>query len=309
MVHKIWESYPTIEKALYDVKKLMKNSIKVPMVEVNNKILEYIDAPGKYLRSGLTIMVADNLGLPIDHDVISAAAGLELMHLSTLIHDDVIDNADTRRGVTVIHKDFSNKIAIYAGDYLLSLSGRLIVESNLKINRNMIDNKVIEHILIGELRQLMNQNRDDMTMNDYLRQIKGKTATLFGLAVLIGGIKAELPRRDLKRLYYAGQMIGMAFQLNDDLIDYHQDSAISGKPKLQDVQNGIYTAPYLMLKEQVDNIKDLEYDELPRLMKEYQIFDSVEAVITSYLNKSWHYFELVNINPTKIKELLQKLDY
>ena len=87
MVHKIWESYPTIEKALYDVKKLMKNSIKVPMVEVNNKILEYIDAPGKYLRSGLTIMVADNLGLPIDHDVISAAAGLELMHLSTLIHE------------------------------------------------------------------------------------------------------------------------------------------------------------------------------------------------------------------------------
>lgn len=309
VVHKIWESYPTIEKALHDVKRLMKKSVKVPMVEVNNKILEYIDAPGKYLRSGLTIMVADSLGLTIDHSIISAAAGLELLHLSTLIHDDVIDKADTRRGVKVIQKDFSNKIAIYAGDYLLSVSGRLMDESNLKINRNSIDNKIIEHILIGELRQLMNQNREDMTINDYLRQIKGKTATLFGLAVMIAGFKAELPRRDLKRLYYAGQMIGMAFQLNDDLIDYHQTSEVSGKPRLQDVQNGIYTAPYLMLKEQLVDLDKLEIEALPGLMKEYQIFEAVETIIASYLDKSWHYFELVNINSNEIKSLLKNIDY
>lgn len=309
MVHKIWESYPKIEKGVENVIDLMKKSIKLPMPEVNEKIIEYIDAPGKYLRSGLALMVADALDLPLDNYMISSAAALELLHLSTLIHDDVIDHADTRRGITVIQEDFSNKIAIYAGDYLLSISGRLAESSKISVSMNSIDQKAIEYILIGEIRQLMNQNRADMNILDYLRQINGKTATLFGLATLIAGYKAEFSKRDLKRLYYAGQMIGMAFQLNDDLIDYHQAIEVSGKPRLQDVRNGIYTAPYLLLKKYIKHTEAIPVEELPDLMEKHDIYRQVETMINNYLDKSWHYFELVNIDATEIKKLVHMLDY
>ncbi|MBS4462595.1 polyprenyl synthetase family protein [Aerococcaceae bacterium zg-B36] len=304
MVHEIWQPYPTLAIQLKRVKQKMLTSVKVPMKEIEQKIHAYINAPGKYLRSGLTLMVANELNQELDERFINAGASLELLHLATLIHDDVIDNADVRRGIDAMHHQYNNRIAIYAGDYLLSLSGRLMSQSKLDLKRNMFEDKLIEHILIGELRQLMNQYRKTMTLMDYLRQIKGKTAILFGMATLTGGLSADLTRRQLKRLFYAGQMIGMAFQLNDDLIDYRKKVEESGKPFLQDIQNGIYTAPYLLLKQEYSQPLPEDSNELLQLMEQYKIFEQVQIMINHYLEKSYRYFEEVGVDTTMLKTLL-----
>lgn len=308
MVHKIWQPFPKIEKNLCQVKQMMKSSIYVPMPEVQNKIIEYIDAPGKFIRSGLTLTIADGLNVVLDEELLKAAASIELLHLATLIHDDVIDNASTRRGVEAMHIHFSNRIAIYAGDYLLSLSGRLAEEAHLSMHTNWTDKKILEKILIGELRQLMNQYRLNMNMFDYLRQIQGKTAVLFGMATLVAGIKAGLSKRTLKRLYYAGQMMGMAFQLNDDLIDYRQIEMQSGKPQFQDIQNGIYTAPFILLNEQTEiDLSNMNFECLHQQLLDRNIYRQVEMMRDKYLQKSENYLRLINIDTTSINHLFKFL--
>ncbi|MBS4455576.1 polyprenyl synthetase family protein [Tuanshanicoccus lijuaniae] len=309
MVHEIWQPYPAIALQLERVKQKMLTSVNIPMKDIEQKIHDYINAPGKYIRSGLALIVATEFNQELDERFIHAGASLELLHLATLIHDDVIDNADFRRGIDAIHTQYSNRIAIYAGDYLLSLSGRLMAESKFEVEHNIVDDKLLEYILIGELRQLMNQQRESMTMVDYLRQIKGKTAVLFGMATMTGGLNTGLSRRQLKRLFYAGQMIGMAFQLNDDLIDYRQQEQESGKPFLQDIQNGIYTAPYLLLKQAHQQPLPEDETEILYLMDKYNIFAQVETMINQYLRKSYRYFESLGVDTTMMKTLLDVLHY
>lgn len=308
MIHKIWKNYADVEQNITLVKNTLLTSFKVPMPEINAKLAEYVNAPGKYLRSGLVFLVAKSLKMKADESLIKAASAIELLHLATLIHDDVIDRAQTRRGVLAFHEQYSNRIAIYSGDYALLVSGRLLAESEIRNKEVVFDKNLLDHILVGELRQLMNQNRPGMSFMDYLRQIKGKTATLFGMATMLSGVKANLTRKEVKRLFYAGQMIGMAFQLRDDLIDYREDVKESGKPRLQDIQNGIYTAPYLLLKQKVSNLNQLNEEELLLLMEKHDIYKEVERLIEAYLEKAWHYFSLLNLDYDEIKSLINRLN-
>lgn len=307
MVHAIWADYPEIESSLQLVKTTMVKSIKLPMKEIESKIHDYIDAPGKYLRSGLSLMVTQSLNQPIDRKVIDRLAAIEMLHLATLIHDDVIDQADRRRGLEVINQSHSNRIAIYAGDYLLSRSGRLMAESGIGQDERFDNHKVIEQVLIGELRQLVNVNRQDMTMVEYLRQIQGKTATLFGMALAVATIDSNLSRREVKRIYQAGLHIGMYFQILDDLIDYQKEIQQSGKPRFQDIQNGIYTAPYLLLKSMIGDLKSYSLDEISRLMIEKNIYDQTKNLANRYLRKAQNSLKLAGIDNQEIFNLLSNL--
>ena len=131
----------------------------------------------------MTLLFAQAVEGRIDESKLYFAAGIEVLHLATLIHDDVIDHADVRRGVDAIHQQYSNRIAIYAGDYLLAYAGRLALIGTEKLNVDkeafgFTNRRVIARILAGELSQLMNQNKSTMTMKDYLKQIKGKKNTI-----------------------------------------------------------------------------------------------------------------------------------
>lgn len=232
------------------------------------------------------------------------AAAIETFHLATLIHDDVIDEAELRRNIKPLHQVYSNKIAIYAGDYLLSYAGRLATRGAqlLNIKDNWEDNgplpyHVVERILAGELAQLMNQHNSQMTMKAYLKQIKGKTAFLFGLACQLGTWYPKIPQKTSKAAYQLGIFLGMAFQLSDDLIDYRLRADQSGKPRLQDVQNGIYTAPLILgmaqsqtIKQLVDKHQAVEWKEeeltlLYNHLLNTQAFEATEALIEKYLMK------------------------
>ncbi|HEM3547509.1 TPA: polyprenyl synthetase family protein [Streptococcus suis] len=307
MVHQIWNTYPEIERGLEEVKSIILSEMMVLHPAVTTKIVEYVEAPGKYLRAGLCLLFAQMTEGKISRSKLYFAAHLEVLHLATLIHDDVIDGADKRRGVTAAHQQFSNRIAIYTGDYLLAYSSRLFGKGLrlLEVSRDDLDlgnDKLMETILRGELSQLLNQFDANMTMKAYLKQIQGKTAFLFGLACQLGSFVPGQSRKDSSMAFRSGQALGMAFQLRDDLIDYQLDVAASGKPRLQDIQNGIYTAPLLFAMQEDNSIRQLlqSYIQSPnqegleviteRLFATNALAKT-ESLLTAYLKKMRSYLD------------------
>ncbi|MCL6221473.1 polyprenyl synthetase family protein [Streptococcus dysgalactiae subsp. equisimilis] len=304
MIHPIWKHHDDIEEALVSVKHIMISEMSSLPPDIKTTILDYINASGKYLRAGLCLYLEKEIQGEISQGKLYLAAAIETFHLATLIHDDVIDEAELRRNIKPLHQVYSNKIAIYAGDYLLSYAGRLATRGAqlLNIKDNWEDNgplpyHVVERILAGELAQLMNQHNSQMTMKAYLKQIKGKTAFLFGLACQLGTWYPKIPQKTSKAAYHLGIFLGMAFQLSDDLIDYRLRADQSGKPRLQDVQNGIYTAPLILgmaqsqtIKQLVDKHQAVEWKEeeltlLYNHLLNTQAFEATEALIEKYLMK------------------------
>ncbi|WP_105127854.1 polyprenyl synthetase family protein [Streptococcus suis] len=307
MVHQIWNTYPEIERGLEEVKSIILSEMMVLHPALTSKIVEYVEAPGKYLRAGLCLLFAQMTEGKISRSKLYFAAHLEVLHLATLIHDDVIDGADKRRGVTAAHQQFSNRIAIYTGDYLLAYSSRLFGKGLrlLEVSRDDLDlgnDKLMETILRGELSQLLNQFDANMTMKAYLKQIQGKTAFLFGLACQLGSFVPGQSRKDSSMAFRSGQALGMAFQLRDDLIDYQLDVAESGKPRLQDIQNGIYTAPLLFAMQEDNSIRQLllSYIQSPN-QEDLEVITErlfatnalakTESLLTAYLKKMRSYLD------------------
>ncbi|MCW6652640.1 polyprenyl synthetase family protein [Aerococcaceae bacterium NML191292] len=321
MVHAIWDAYPDIQRELAEVRRIMLTELRIKMPDVEAKIMEYIQAPGKYLRSGLCLMFAKLCYGHIPKSKLYLAAAIEVLHLATLIHDDVIDGADTRRGIMTLHQQHSNRMAIYAGDYLMTYAARLASKGQqaVDVDVNPIDHWVLESILVGELNQLANQFRTDMSMYDYLRQIRGKTGLLFAASTFAGYYDNTHSASANKQAFYIGQAIGMAFQLTDDLIDYQVSAQQAGKPQLQDVQNGVYTAPLILamnephskvrplLKPKGEPWSEAELSELHYYLTEYKAYERTEALVESYLQKAFQRLEKLTASPYRqeIRQLME----
>lgn len=295
MVHQIWNQYPLIQEQLGQVKHLMLAELKSPHPAIQQKIVDYIEAPGKYLRAGLCLLFSQLTDVGVSQGRLYLAAYLEVLHLATLIHDDVIDEADRRRGVLTAHEQFSNRIAVYTGDYLLVYAGRLAAKGAKLLqldgsSHSSVDEWILEKILAGELAQLMNQFDVDMSLKRYLKQIQGKTAALFGLACQLGVLGAGWTKVQERQAYQAGQAFGMAFQLRDDLLDYRLLMEDKGKPSLQDIQNGIYTAPLLYALKDSPHLRSLlkeasNWEEVGEQIAYTQGPQQTESLIQAYLNK------------------------
>ncbi|HEM3660780.1 TPA: polyprenyl synthetase family protein [Streptococcus suis] len=307
MVHQIWNAHPDVKRGLEEVKSIILSEMMVLHPAVTSKIVEYVEAPGKYLRAGLCLLFAQMTEGQISKSKLYFAAHLEVLHLATLIHDDVIDDADKRRGVEAAHQQFSNRIAIYTGDYLLAYSGRLLGKGLRlqELTENDLDfgnDKLLEIILRGELSQLVNQFDTQMTMKVYLKQIQGKTAFLFGLACQLGSFIPGQSKKYSHLSFRAGQALGMAFQIRDDLIDYQLEVEESGKPRLQDIQNGIYTAPLLFAMQEDNSIRQLlqSYIQSPN-QEDLEVITErlfatnalakTEGLLTAYLKKMRSYLD------------------
>lgn len=310
MVHEIWREYPEIEGALIETKKLMRKGIAIRIPEIEAKINEYIDAPGKYLRAGMSLMFFYLVEGRITKKAITYAASLEILHLATLIHDDVIDLADTRRGIEAMHLTQTNKIAVYAGDYLFSYSMRLIAELKDEVQLTQQNNWLLESIMSGELRQLSNTYNKNMTMVEYIRQIRGKTAMLFALSTAGGYFIASENAKETRIARLIGMYLGLAFQLQDDLIDYTLLESQSGKPSMQDVQNGIYTAPLIIAMERNKKVRtyisqnnDWDKDaliQLNEMIKAEKGHLEIERLINRYIDKTLMYLDKLSNSDYKV---------
>ena len=210
--------------------------------------------PGKMLRP-LFVFLSARGGEAVDDELVSIAASMELLHIASLAHDDVIDNAARRRGELTLHQTQGSKRAILAGDYLLAMSMKL---ASGRFEQSLVARMTegVERLCLSEIEQDENIGRFNVSREQYYSRIQGKTAELFGLSCFAGALLSGKSEEGCESLYQAGLDFGMAFQIQDDVLDYLGDSGIMGKNGNTDIKNGIPTLPLILAME--DNIPMVE---------------------------------------------------
>lgn len=243
-LHPIWHDYPALQPELQQVMQLMTHNIHLDDSAINDAILEMIHGGGKLLRPAYCLLFSQ-FKTTDRQRMIALAAALETLHTATLIHDDIIDDAAMRRHHASIQQRFGKDIAVYAGDYLFVVVFKILSHYSSSFKSIQLNSVNMEKILIGEVQQKDRHYRIDITMDQYLEQIQGKTAELFALSCFLGAYESGQSARFSERARKAGLAIGMAFQILDDILDYREDATQLGKPILEDVAEGVYTSPLI----------------------------------------------------------------
>ena len=215
-----------------------------PVILIPQVAGHIIAAGGKRLRPMLTLASARMCGYEGDRHV-GLAGCVEFIHTATLLHDDVVDESDLRRGAASANAVWGNKSSVLVGDFLFSRAFELMVEDgNLDVLRILSQASSI--IAEGEVLQLVTANDTETTEDDYLEVIRSKTAKLFAAAAEIGAVVAERPEDEWRALDSFGHNLGMAFQLVDDVLDYSARQATLGKAVGDDFRDGKITLPIVL---------------------------------------------------------------
>ena len=203
-----------------------------------------ITAGGKRQRPAFAIAAgACKTGLPVPQEVILGGVAVELVQVGSLYHDDVMDEALTRRGVESVNARWGNLRAILSGDFLLAKASEIAASLGVEVAGLLA--ATIGSLCEGQVRELQTTYNSERTEEQYLSAIAGKTASLFAAATRIGAIAAELPRTQIEALTLYGHRYGMAFQIIDDVLDVVATDEQLGKPSGQDLAEGVYNLPVI----------------------------------------------------------------
>ncbi len=238
-----WNGIPDIPARLDAVRARMKLVVGSDRFPLAHAVERLIDANGKMLRPAFLIMAGRFGKRP--KDLTDLAAAIELLHIATLIHDDVIDEADTRRGVPTLHALYGHKDAVLSGDWLFSRCFRLASESSSPQNARLLA-ALIGALCSEEIHQDLERFAWPVSQRNYLRKIAGKTAALFSLALRAGAVETKTSISNIATLTRAGYATGMAFQIMDDVLDYESSSGAMRKPVAKDVREGLCTLPLIL---------------------------------------------------------------
>jgi heptaprenyl diphosphate synthase len=203
-----------------------------------------IEAGGKRLRPALAVAVGACVqGLPVTDEVVLGGVSVELVQVGSLYHDDVMDEAETRRGVESVNHRFGNLKAILSGDYLLAKASEIAAGLGTEVAGLLA--ATIGHLCEGQVRELQAVFDVDRTEEAYTASIAGKTASLFAAACRIGGIVGGFDRDAIEAVTVFGYRYGMAFQVVDDVLDVVATDEQLGKPSGHDMAEGVYTLPVI----------------------------------------------------------------
>lgn len=217
------------------------------VLETLYKPIEYaLSAGGKRIRPVLVLMGADAFGDKAS-EALRPALGIETFHNFTLLHDDVMDNSDVRRGRPTVHKKFNANTAILSGDTMLTLATQYVSEVENSKLREVLDtfNRMAIEVYEGQQLDMDFEHSENIPLEDYLRMIEGKTGSLLGAAVKIGSIIGGALEEDARLMYEYGVNTGLAFQIQDDWLDTFGDATTFGKPIGGDILNGKKTYLYV----------------------------------------------------------------
>ncbi len=206
-----------------------------------------LDLGGKRLRP-MCVALAARMGSGFDERARDLAMAVELVHCATLLHDDVVDVGDTRRGAPAARTVYGNAASIFAGDWLLVAALQRVRAAKVPGTlERLLD--VIEEMIFAESLQLEQRGRVDATLENYFKVVDGKTAALFRWAMYAGAVAGDLDEASAEALSSYGRHLGMAFQLVDDVLDYAGDPAETGKALFADLREGKMTYPLLLVRE------------------------------------------------------------
>jgi octaprenyl-diphosphate synthase len=214
----------------------------VPLVGQVSRYI--ISAGGKRLRPALLLLICGALGYTGDQRY-NLAAVVEFIHTATLLHDDVVDGSEMRRGLATANESFGNPASVLVGDFLYSRAFQMMVDAgNMRIMQILSDATNV--IAEGEVMQLMNMHDPNLDEAGYLRVIRSKTAKLFEASARLGAILAKSDAFTEEACAQYGQALGTAFQVIDDVLDYDGDPAVMGKNLGDDLREGKATLPLII---------------------------------------------------------------
>ena len=320
--NQINNSYFQLKDSVEEKLALTEERIKSKLtsdVQLVQKMTNYhIETGGKRLRALLTLGSAKLCGYSKGSRDVNLAACVELIHSATLMHDDVIDEGEIRRGKETLNKIWSNHSSVLIGDYLLSRCFEMMVEDgNLEVLKLL--SSTSSKIAQGEVLQLQHNNEVDMLEETYLKIISAKTAELFAASTKVGAILAKVENKEKDALEFYGRNLGLTFQIADDTLDYNSELKLFGKKIGKDFFEGKVTLPIILLYQKLENKEKNKIKEVfNKKDRTKEDFDNTISLINKYniinecYQKAQHYINLASnslsvFRDTKEKEIFKKL--
>lgn len=291
----------------------------VPLAD--NVIHYFLDRRGKQLRPVVTLLAAKMIGGEVTEMSIQGAVALELLHNASLMHDDVIDKSDERRGMSSINKVWDNRVAVLMGDFFLS---KCLVASNSTgslVISNILADMVIR-LSEGELEQLSNVRSHLLSESAYFSVISGKTASLFSACMKVGALSVNASEEIVERMGQIGELMGLIFQIRDDIFDYYPSVDI-GKPSGHDIMEGKVTLPLLYalqhgpaeeaekMRALLEDSKELGSEQVEQLVEFAKAVGGIEYAQAKMKNLAFDAKKLLEMqSPSPARDALKALiDY
>lgn len=303
---------------LEKVDQFIRDSLKSNQRILSDSVNDLLEAGGKRLRPAMVLM-AGSFGKYDASKLIPLAASIEIMHMATLVHDDIIDEAELRRGRQTVQSRRGKEIAVFAGDFLFTRAFSVITQKTSdEIMRYLA--KAIQAICEGEIDQFDSRFCEQVSLRRYLKRISRKTAMLFALSCVAGAYQSNCKPEVMRHLRLFGHEFGMAFQITDDLLDFSGVQAEVGKPLCSDFAEGVYTLPviYTLLNdkhrgriEPYIGKKELSEDDLNdigRIVKESGGIDYSIRLAARYLDRCRMHLAALPNSPAKdaLSDLLEE---
>ena len=308
----------SVDEKLILVEEKIKSKLSSKVSLVDEMTSYHLRTGGKRLRALLTLGSAKICGYSKGSRDVNLAACVELIHAATLMHDDVIDNSEIRRGKKTLNSIWGNQSSILVGDYLLSRCFEMMVEDgNLEILKLLSTTSA--EISQGEVLQLQHKGEIDMLEETYLKIISAKTASLFAAATKVGSILANKESKIKEALEFYGKNLGLTFQIADDSLDYNSELKFFGKKIGNDFYEGKITLPIILLYQKA-NVKERSElkklfeknqrneDELKKVLlmiKNYNIISDCYSKAEYFINLASN--SLIIFDESKEKEILKNL--
>jgi heptaprenyl diphosphate synthase len=237
-----WIVCPRAAGLLEGLEDELRNAVDLPDGFAAEVAVHLIAGGGKRLRPAL-LLLSGQFGSPDPKRLTRAAVAMELLHVASLYHDDVMDRATTRRGVSSANSQWGNLLAASGGTLLFARAIRLLASLGDEVNR--LASAASVRLCTGQLQEVENAYDVDIREEDHLAVLEKKTATLFELPCRLGALLAGAPDETSCALSQYGRALGLAFQLADDALDLSGDESVLGKPTLTDIREGVYSFPII----------------------------------------------------------------
>ncbi len=285
------------DNELKKLNSIILNTLTDYKSNISDEIKDYLSSKSKKLRPLLIFLLAKSLNIDITDEIYNLACSVELIHNSALIHDDIIDNAQTRRGKISLNIKLGNKMSVLAGDFLLACAFKQLVKcENINVINTFSD--CLYRMCTGEI----NQNSSLFkvpSFDDYIKKSKDKTAELFkaGLVSLcyLSNIKEK------EKISEFAINFGIAFQIKDDLVNILNTDKT--KPALSDIYNGVYTAPLIYLNKE-EKIGNLSEEKISKLVQNKKYIFTTKKLIEEYVLKAVKSIDFIEENQYK-KEIIK----
>ena len=307
----------TVSKNMIDIaKKEISYSKKIS--EILTQILEN---PGKKIRPRITLLSSKLWGEPENQNNINIATAVELLHIATLLHDDTVDQSNRRRGKETPSSIWGKEIAILLGDYIFAASAIFVSKAENGTIAMRFANTIVE-LSRGELSEFLDRGISRINKKTYFERIHNKTGSLFKTASLCGALTGLANKTQTNFIADMGLNIGMAFQIQDDIIDFVSQTNITGKPSIKDLSEGIVTLPSIFFIENypsnnplIDFLKDYpnlsieKYQKAKNAILNSNSIKKSELIVNKYIDKALKNLESIPNSEYKnsLIELIQNI--